>query len=118
MLLWLVPAVVMACSDEPVSGSAAFAFSWAIYNRTVATVAVGPSLGVAPCGSVRLAGDQTPGPDSTIVPGAIPVSGLSFVTPPGYTGVVTVVVTSDGRRVTIGEIDAASLPACQGQPKP
>ena len=93
------------------------AFSWAIYNRTEATVAVGPVLGLAPCSSTRAAADQTPGPGATSMPGAIPLS-VGFRTPNGFTGVLSVVVASDGTHVYIGEIDPAGLPACQGQPQP
>ena len=116
--LGLASAVAVACSAGPVSGSPNLEFSWAVYNRTEATVAVGPVLGLGPCASARLAGDQTPGPGSTILPSAIALSGLSFTTPTGYAGVVSVVVTSDGTHVTIGEIDLSSLPTCKGQPKP
>ena len=93
------------------------AFSWAIYNRTEATVAVGPVLGLAPCASIRLAPVQFPGPAATTMPGAIPLS-VGFRTPNGFTGVLSVVVAADGTHVYVGEIDTVSLPACAGQPVP
>jgi hypothetical protein len=95
----------------------AFSFSWAIYNRTEATVAVGPAMGLAPCTSTRVAADQTPGPGATSMPGVIDLS-VGFRTPRGYSGVLSVVVASDGTHVYVGEIDPTSLPACQGQPRP
>lgn len=101
---------------QPHPDAASACLSWAIYNRTEAMVAVWPVTGLAPCASTRVAADQTPPPGATAMPSAIPLSGLSFRTPPGYSGVVSVVVASDGMHVTIGEIDPASLPGCQGQP--
>jgi hypothetical protein len=51
------------------------------------------------------------------MPGAIPLS-VGFRTPSGYTGVLSVVVASDGTHVYDREIDPASLPACAGSPVP
>ncbi len=92
-------------------------FSWAVYNRTEVAVAVGPVLGLAPCSSTRLADVRFPGPGATTMPGAIPLS-VGFKTPRDFNGVLSVVVASDGTHVYIGEIDTATLPACQGQPQP
>lgn len=93
------------------------AFSWAIYNRTDAIVAVGPATGLPPCTSTRIAADATPVPGATVLPGTVALS-VGFKTPRGYTGVLSVVVASDGTHVYVGEIDPTSLPACQGQPRP
>lgn len=93
------------------------AFSWAIYNRTDAIVAVGPATGLAPCASTRIAADATPAPGATVLPGTFPLS-VGFKAPRGYTGVLSVVVASDGTHVHVGEIDPTSLPTCQGQPRP
>jgi len=115
--LLLVFLAILAIWFRPGGPVGPSAFSWAVYNRTEAKVAVGPVLGLAPCSSIRVAADQTPGPGATSMPGTIDLS-VGFRTPTGYSGVLSVVVASDGRHVYIGEIDPTSLPTCQGQPPP
>ena len=106
-----------ACAASPTPTPPPPAFTWAIYNRTQATVAVGPVMGLAPCASARVAADQMPGSGATVMPGAIGVH-VGFKTPRGYSGVLSVVVAADGTHVYLSDIDPASLPPCQGQPQP
>jgi len=115
--LLLVFLAVLAIWFRPAGPAPPPAFSWAIYNRTEATVAVGPAMALAPCAATRIAPDQTPPPGATGAPGAIPLS-VGFDTPAGYAGVLSVVVTSEGTHVYVGEIDLASLPGCKGRPQP
>ena len=115
--LLLMFLAVLAIWFRPAGPTLPPAFSWAIYNRTEATVAVGPAMALAPCAATRIAPDQTPPPGATGAPGAIPVS-VGFHTPAGYAGVLSVVVASDGTHVYVGEVDLARLPGCQGQPQP
>ena len=112
----LLPAVTLtACSTAPSPTPPPAAFGWALYNRTEATVGIGPALGLAPCASARFApGPASPG--ATLLPSAIPLA-VPVTVPPGYIGTVSVVVASDGTHVTIGEIDPLRLPACGGFPK-
>lgn len=92
------------------------AFAWAIYNRTFDTMAVGPATGLGPCASARYGPGTGNAGAATVEPGALLVAVLIKV-PPGYAGVVSVVVGSDGTQVTVGEIEAGSLPPCRGDPK-
>lgn len=115
--LLLVFLAILAFWFRPAGPVGPSAFSWAVYNRTETTVAVGPVLGLAPCASTRLAAVQFPGPEATTMPGAIPLS-VGFRSPNGFTGVLSVVVAADATHVYVGEIAPADLPACQGQPQP
>lgn len=92
------------------------AFSWAIYNRTTVTVAIGPALGLPPCSAREFAPSEVPGPGATIVPGAVPLA-VAVHVPPDYTGLVSVVVTSDGTRVGLMPVDPSGLPPCAGYPR-
>ncbi len=111
----LLAVTLTACSTAPSPTPPLAAFGWALYNRTEATVGIGPALGLAQCTSARFApGPAAPG--ATLLPSTIPLA-VQVTVPPGYTGIVSVVVASDGTHVTIGEIDPGHLPACGGFPK-
>ncbi len=72
--LLLVFLAILAIWFRPTGPVGPSAFSWAIYNRTEATVAVGPVLGLPPCASTRIAPAQFPGAAATTMPGAIPLA--------------------------------------------
>ena len=113
--------LLAGCSSPTGSGPSPVAaqanWTWAIYNRTLATVAIGPALGLGPCAAARFVPGQ-PAPA-----GAAPASGAIALqvgtnAAPGYTRTVSIVVASDGTHVTIGEVTSGTLPACQGAPRP
>jgi hypothetical protein len=109
----LLAVTLTACSTTPSPTPPPAAFGWALYNRTEATVGIGPVLGLAPCTSARFApGPASPG--ATLLP-SNPLA-VQVTVPPGYTGTASVVVASDGTHVTIGEIDPRRLPARGGFP--
>ncbi len=60
--------------------------------------------------SATLVEGVTPPPGVAQFPGAVKIQ-----TPRGYTGTVSVVITAGASSaVTVGDIPASSLPACQG----
>ncbi len=93
------------------------AYSLVIYNRTSATIAFGPAPGLAPCSTQRFAPTDIPASPASLVPGST-TPWLTVTLPPGYTDVVSIVVTTGGARETLGEIDSAALPRCEGPTSP
>lgn len=109
--------------------SPAAGITWAVYNRTLATIAAGPVASVAACSSGRVTASETPlapvasgaeppgvGLWNVPVPPGVVAVPITVEVPRGGPGVVSVVVTSSGARTTLGEISPASLPPCSGQP--
>ncbi|HEX8940265.1 MAG TPA: hypothetical protein VF763_08880 [Candidatus Limnocylindrales bacterium] len=93
-------------------------FSVLIYNRTLAPVFV---LGqdIPACDSSRITATAMRTQEAaTPPPGVAPFTGaIKITTPRGYAGTVSVVIAAAGSAsVSLGDIPASSLPACQNPP--
>jgi hypothetical protein len=109
--------VVAGCSPlrQPPT-SADTQFSVVVYNRTRAPVFV-LAHEVAGCASSRMAFTDTLVEGATPPPGVATAGAVTITTPHGYAGTVSVVISDGGASsVTVGDIPASSLPACQGNP--
>ena len=90
-------------------------WTFTIYNRTAA--AVFTFRVQAACSVLQLAAEEALTSGESAPSGVPTVGPIRWQTPPDYKGTVSVVVTAGGQvQVTLGEIAAASLPPCDGQP--
>lgn len=116
MLLTAVTAVLIfaACSINETQRPASADLAWqaVVYNRTVG--AVFALTQIAPCSEATLASADM-NTSGEVPTGIAAVGPIRITTPRGYSGTVSVVVTSDGDpTITLGAISPSSLPPCHG----
>lgn len=84
-----------------------------VYNRTTSRIFVFQPLD--PCSVSRISEAATFVTGESVPSGVIPVGPIRITAPPGYSGTVSIVVTTGGDpQVSLGDVPASSLPPCQG----